>query len=1204
MLNEIRQAMRADTLADEASIVESLIAQADLSEAERAAISERAADFVRKVRASGEVGVMEAFLAEYGLSTKEGVALMCLAEAMLRVPDAKTVVELIRDKITPHDWGAHLGDSGSILVNASTWALMLTGKVLDESAESVVGALHSLTRRLGEPLLRKAVGQAMKEMGAQFVLGRDMEEAMRRGRPMEAKGYSYSYDMLGEAARTDADALRYHRSYADAIAAIAKVADKDDIRDNPGISVKLSALHPRYEQGQRETMLPVLTERLLVLARAAAAAGIGLNIDAEEADRLDLSLDVIEASLKDPGLAGWDGFGVVVQAYGRRARHVLDWLHALARDHDRRIMVRLVKGAYWDTEIKLAQVMGLADYPLFTRKAHSDVSYIACARKLLGMTDRIYPQFASHNAHSIAAILEMAGEERRSFEFQRLHGMGEALHDTVKSAAGSRCRIYAPVGAHRDLLAYLVRRLLENGANSSFVNQIVDESVAPETIAQDPLALARSWDCRPNDKIPAPLEIFGARRNAQGWNLTDPVDLARIEAGRQPFAAPYRWSAAPITAAAGKGPTRQIGNPAKPEDIVGTVEESEPEQVRAAVGIALEAFPAWSARPAAERRAILLCVADLYEAHTAEFLALACREAGKTLLDGVAEVREAVDFLRYYAEEGMRLAADGTARGVIACISPWNFPLAIFTGQIAAALSAGNAVVAKPAEQTPLIAARAIGLMHEAGVPPEVLQLLPGDGPAVGGPLTSDPRIAGVCFTGSTEVAKLIDRQLAESAPDAMLIAETGGLNAMIVDSTALMEQAVRDIVNSAFRSAGQRCSALRVLYVQKEVEADLLEMLYGAVDALRLGDPWQLATDVGPVIDGEARDAIAAYVAAGKAKGKLLKSCKEPDSGLFVPPAVLKVSGIEEMEREVFGPVLHVASFKADDLEQVVAAVNARGYGLTFGLHTRIDSRVQEIVDSLHVGNLYVNRDQIGAVVGSQPFGGEGLSGTGPKAGGPFYVARFRKRALPGRQAVEAAASKALAPADLEKARKGLDASSWAEAKDRIARLRSALRGKAAEAVAAAAALDCGPVDLPGPTGESNQLFLPPRGLVLCLGPDGESLLAQAVQALALGNAVIAVAPGAAAALAPLLAADLPLAAFDAKLAEEAIARARFDALAFSGGSRAARDLRRALAGRDGPILPFIAETISPAAYCAERTVCIDTTAAGGNASLLSAVS
>ena len=659
-----------------------------------------------------------------------------------------------------------------------------------------------------------------------------------------------------------------------------------------------------------------------------------------------------------------------------------------------------------------------------------------------------------------------------------------------------------------------------------------------------------------------------------------------------------------MTAAAGKGPGRQVANPAKPDDIVGEVEESDPEQVRAAVGIALEAFPAWSARPAAERRAILLCVADLYEENTAEFLALACREAGKTLADGVAEVREAVDFLRYYAEEAMRLGADSAARGVIACISPWNFPLAIFTGQIAAALAAGNAVVAKPAEQTAMIAARAVALMHQAGIPAEVLQLLPGDGPSVGGPLTADPRIAGVCFTGSTEVAKLIDRQLAQSAPDAMLIAETGGLNAMIVDSTALLEQAVRDIVNSAFRSAGQRCSALRVLYVQKEVEAALLEMLYGAIDALSLGDPWQISTDVGPVIDGEARDGIAGYVTEMEKKGKMLKSSAAPADGLFVPPAVLKVDGIEDMSREIFGPILHVATFRAENLESVVKAVNARGYGLTFGLHTRIDGRVQEIVDSLHVGNLYVNRDQIGAVVGSQPFGGEGLSGTGPKAGGPLYVPRFRK----GKRVAEDLSSRvqgeALSLPAFDAARANLDGAPWVAARDRIARLRAALRGKAAEAVAAAAALDAGPVDLPGPTGESNQLSLPPRGLVLCLGPDGQSLLAQAVQALALGNAVVAAAPGAAAALSPLSGSVVPLAVLDGSASDELIEQASFDALAYCGGGEEAHRLRRALARREGPILPLIAERISPAAYCAERTVCIDTTAAGGNASLLSAVS
>ncbi|GAB5470774.1 MAG: bifunctional proline dehydrogenase/L-glutamate gamma-semialdehyde dehydrogenase PutA [Rhodospirillales bacterium] len=1202
-LEQIRERLRGATLADEATCVARLLEETALSPAERQTISERAAGLVRSVRSSGKVGVMESFLAEYGLSTKEGVALMCLAEALLRVPDGETVSALIRDKITPHDWGAHLGDSGSILVNASTWALMLSGKMMDESDGSVAGALHSLTRRLGEPVLRKAVAQAMREMGAQFVLGRDMEEALRRGRPQVAKGFSYSYDMLGEAARTDADAQRYHRAYAEAIAAIAKAAEADDLRDNPGISVKLSALHPRYERGQEAAMLPVLTERLGDLARAAAAARIGFNIDAEEADRLDLSLDVIARTLRDPALAGWEGFGVVVQAYGRRAGHALDWLHALAVSLDRRIMVRLVKGAYWDSEIKRAQVLGLADYPVFTRKAHSDVSYIACARKLLGMTDRIYPQFATHNAHSVAAVLEMAGNDRDGFEFQRLHGMGEALHDAVLAEAGTRCRIYAPVGAHRDLLAYLVRRLLENGANSSFVNQIVDAGVSPETIAADPLAQVRSWLGQPNPRIAKPARIFGARDNAAGWDLTDPLDLARIESGRRPFAAPHRWSAQPVTVSPlGAGESRAVMNPADRDERVGTVREAAAAEAEAAVGDAQAAFENWSGRSAEARRACLLAAAALYEETTEEFLALACREAGKTLADGVAEVREAVDFLRYYADQALLLPANTAARGVIVCISPWNFPLAIFTGQIAAALAAGNAVVAKPAEQTPLIATRAVALLHEAGIPAGALQLLPGDGVAVGAPLTADPRIAGVCFTGSTEVAKLIDRQLAESAPDAMLIAETGGLNAMIVDSTALMEQAVRDIVNSAFRSAGQRCSALRVLYVQEEVEARLLEMLFGAMDCLTLGDPWQLSSDVGPVIDEEARQGILAYLEEMTAKGALLKQLPPADRGLFVPPSVLRVSGIEAIEREVFGPVLHVARFKSGDLDQVVAAINAKGYGLTFGLHTRIDRRVQDLVDRLQVGNLYVNRDQIGAVVGSQPFGGEGLSGTGPKAGGPLYLRRFRKALQAAAEVVPVPGAQEIDLAALERAREALDWQAWAKAQDRIGRLRAALRGKAATAIAAAAGIDSGPVDLPGPTGEANQLFLPPRGLVLCLGPDGDSLLAQTVQALALGNGVIAAAPGARSALAALSGSGAPLAVLEGQLSGEALAEVDVDAVAYAGGGAAAAEIRRICARRAGPILTLITGVLAPAAYCAERSLCIDTTAAGGNASLLAA--
>ncbi len=776
----MRDEIRSHTLAPEADLVRDLARTTALDDTARARISARAADLVRAVRATGKVGMMESLLAEYGLSTREGVALMCLAEAMLRVPDSGTVDELIRDKITPHDWASHIGDSGSILVNASTWGLLLTGRVLDDDEGGVAGTLHGLVRRLGEPVIRRAVGQAMAEMGSQFVLGRTINEAMKRGRPMVAKGYTYSYDMLGEAARTDADALRYLDAYARAIDVIAGAASGSDVGTNPGISVKLSALHPRYERAQAETMLPVLSDRLLSLAEAAAKAGIGFNIDAEEADRLDLSLDVIERVLSSGSLKGWDGFGVVVQAFGRRAMPVLDWLHDLAARHDRRIMVRLVKGAYWDTEVKRAQVLGLADYPVFTRKTHTDVSYLAGARKLLSMTDRIYPQFATHNAHSVAAVLEMASD-KAAFEFQRLHGMGEHLHEAVRKSEGTRCRIYAPVGAHHDLLAYLVRRLLENGANSSFVNQIVDTTVPAEEIAADPVSKAEADGFHPNPAIPRPADIFAPRRNSAGWDLTDPVTLAEIDAGRAAFAAPYAWTAGPLTPAEGLGTAREVRNPARPSEVVGTVTEADAKMVVAAVGLAVEAQPGWFALGAPARATILRRAADLYEANAHEVFALTAREAGKTLADGVAELREAVDFLRYYAQEAETLG-DRPARGVIACISPWNFPLAIFTGQIAAALAAGNAVIAKPAEQTPLVACRATQWLHEAGVPAGVLQLLPGDGDGVGAPLTADPRLSGVCFTGSTEVAKLIDRQLARTAPQAMLIAETGGLNAMIVE--------------------------------------------------------------------------------------------------------------------------------------------------------------------------------------------------------------------------------------------------------------------------------------------------------------------------------------------------------------------------------------------------------------------------------------
>jgi RHH-type transcriptional regulator, proline utilization regulon repressor / proline dehydrogenase / delta 1-pyrroline-5-carboxylate dehydrogenase len=753
-LNELRAELRANHIPDEDAALARLVAMAALGEPERAAITERAVELVRAVRAASSPQMMEAFLAEYGLSTDEGVALMCLAEALLRVPDAETMDELIRDKIAPHDWSAHSGSSASIFVNASTWALMLTGRVLEEGDRGIEGTLRSMVRRLGEPVIRTAVAAAMREMGEQFVLGRTIGEAVSRGRSFIRKGYLYSFDMLGEAARTEADARRYGRAYSDAISSLNAGATDADIRRNHGISVKLSALHPRYEATQRAIVVPELSARLFPLALAARHARMGLNIDAEEADRLDISLDVIERVLSEPELRGWDGFGIVVQAYGPRAPYVIDWLHALARRLDRRIMVRLVKGAYWDSEIKRGQVLGLDGYPVFTRKTTTDISYIACARKLLSMTDRIYPQFATHNAHTVAAILAMAGD-RGAFEFQRLHGMGEALHEEVRRKEGTRCRIYAPVGAHSDLLAYLVRRLLENGANSSFVHQIVDKHVPAGEIARDPFEVAARQGGARNPAIPAPADIFRPQRgNARGWDLSDPVELERTLDARNSFEAPHRWAFAPASTPGGT--MRTVRNPTDPSDVAGEVAEADPDAVADAVSGALGASAAWAATPVARRAEMLLSAADLYEQHAAELFALCAREAGKTLADAVAELREACDFLRYYAGQAEAAEAGTSARGVIACISPWNFPLAIFTGQVAAALVTGNAVVAKPAEQTPLVAMRAVELLYEAGIPKDLLRLVCGDGPSVGAPLTADPRIAGVCFTGSTEVARAI----------------------------------------------------------------------------------------------------------------------------------------------------------------------------------------------------------------------------------------------------------------------------------------------------------------------------------------------------------------------------------------------------------------------------------------------------------------
>ncbi|MDS1309118.1 bifunctional proline dehydrogenase/L-glutamate gamma-semialdehyde dehydrogenase PutA [Marinobacter xiaoshiensis] len=1197
-LANCRQAVRDYYLEDEYKVIHEMIADAQLSEADRKMISARAADLVRSVRKSAKSTIMEKFLAEYGLTTKEGVALMCLAEALLRVPDNTTINALIEDKITSGNWGAHVGKATSAFINSTTVALLMTSNLLKDSDRHTVGdTLRKLVKRLGEPVVRTVAGQAMKEMGRQFVLGRDIEEAQSEAESYMAKGYTYSYDMLGEAARTDADARRYYESYSRAIDSIAKNC-KGDVRKNPGISVKLSALLARYEYGQKERVMNELVPRALELAKKAAAANMGFNIDAEEQDRLDLSLDVIEAIMSDPTLANWEGFGVVVQAFAKRAAHTLDWLYALSEKLDRRIMVRLVKGAYWDAEIKRAQVMGLTDFPVFTRKACSDVAYIACAKKLVGMSDRIYSQFATHNAHSVSAVRELASSAGlKNYEFQRLHGMGESLHNQVLSESGVPCRIYAPVGKHSDLLAYLVRRLLENGANSSFVNQIVDTSITPEEIARDPIDVVQKLGKNLSSQaILRPTELFGAkRRNSKGWDITDPVTVARINDGRGAFRT-HLWVGGPLIAADTTGTeVLEVKNPANPEDLVGHITHANEADVNAAIAAAEQGFTGWSATSAEDRAACVRKVGDLLEENAHELFALTTREAGKSLLDGVAEIREAVDFAQFYANEGLRNKDNGEARGIICCISPWNFPVAIFAGQVLANLAAGNVVVAKPAEQTSLLAVRVVEMMYEAGIPRDAIQLLPGTGATVGTALTSDSRVAGVCFTGSTATAQRINKVMTENmAPDAPLVAETGGLNAMIVDSTALPEQVVRDVLASSFQSAGQRCSALRMLYVQKDIADNLLEMLYGAMEELGIGDPWALSTDVGPVIDEAARKKIIDHCDKFEREGRMLKKLPVPEKGLYVSPAVLRVSGIEELEEEIFGPILHVATFEAKDIDKVVDAINAKGYGLTFGIHSRVDNRVDQVVARIKVGNTYVNRNQIGAIVGSQPFGGEGLSGTGPKAGGPQYVRRFLKGANVERPAEPGA--KTIDGKKLDGLVSSLGKLSVAAPKARI-EVMEPIFGKLPEP------LDAYPEELPGPTGELNRLSNHARGTVLCLGPDKETALAQAAMALSQGNKVVVIAPGVEDVVARATPAGLPLVGVDGLLDPEVLVNAvGFEAVVSCANQALLRKYRQALAKRDGALIPLITEHTLDQRFVIERHLCVDTTAAGGNASLIAA--
>jgi RHH-type proline utilization regulon transcriptional repressor/proline dehydrogenase/delta 1-pyrroline-5-carboxylate dehydrogenase len=1010
----LRAAIEDVNRRDEAAADAIILAEAKLSPAANKRIAATAHRLVAGVREKGPArGGIDAFLHEYTLATPEGVALMCLAEALLRIPDSETIDRLIRDKITAADWQSHLGHSGSMFVNASTWALMLTGRMFRQDAgeHDLSHALHRFVARSGEPVVRQAVLAAMRILGRQFVMGRTIGEALDRAKPTEQHGYRHSYDMLGEAARTARDAERYHDAYATAIAAIGAAAEGRAIEDAPGISVKLSALHPRYEMAQRERVMRELVPRLADLAGKAKAAGIGFTVDAEEADRLDLSLDVIETLAGMPELTGWDGFGLAVQAYQKRAPAVIDWLADLAARTKRRLMARLVKGAYWDSEIKRAQERGLATYPVYTRKVATDVSYLDCARKLFAEPAAFYPQFATHNAHTLAAVLELAGQ-RTDWEFQRLHGMGEALYETIVGPEGMNlpCRVYAPVGSHEDLLAYLVRRLLENGANASFVNRIVDERQPIDAIIADPVAELAALAEKPHPNIPLPHDLYRPERaNSAGVDLSDRRALGELREGLATALANSATAGPIIGSDENSGDGVAVFDPSDRRRQIGTVISANPTAVETALSAAARAAPVWDRTPAAERAAILDRAAEFYERDRCALMALIIREGGRTIPAALSEVREAADYLRYYAVraradfaeplalpgptgERNRIALHG--RGVFACISPWNFPLAIFTGQIAAALAAGNAVIAKPAEQTPLTAAAAIRRLLAAGIPGDVLHLLPGSGEAVGGALVADPRIAGVAFTGSTETARAINLALAQRpGPIVPLIAETGGQNAMIVDSSALPEQVVADVLTSAFDSAGQRCSALRLLYVQDDIAPRLLPLLAGAMEELSIGDSALLTTDIGPVIDNAARLALEKHSERMSRDGRLLYQCPLPsdiEHGTFFAPRAFEIDSARRLTGEAFGPILHIVRWPGDRLDAVIDEIAATGFALTLGIHSRIDGTVRHILDRLGVGNAYVNRNMIGAVVGVQPFGGERLSGTGPKAGGPRYLYRF----------------------------------------------------------------------------------------------------------------------------------------------------------------------------------------------------------------------
>ncbi|WDF74628.1 bifunctional proline dehydrogenase/L-glutamate gamma-semialdehyde dehydrogenase PutA [Novosphingobium sp. KACC 22771] len=1145
----LRRAITQAARRAEPNCIADLIEAATAPEAMRGTIAETARSLVIALRAKGQRGGVESLVKEYALSSQEGVALMCLAEALLRIPDNATRDALIRDKIARGDWQAHLGAGRKLFVNAATWGLIVTGRLVGANSDGSLGAaLTRLIARAGEPLIRRGVDMAMELMGEQFVTGETIEEALKRARRLEAQGFAYSYDMLGEAATTAEDAERYWRDYENALHAIGKAAAGRGPYAGPGISIKLSALHPRYARAQQGRVMDELLPRVRALAVLAREYDIGLNIDAEEAERLEISLDILEALALDSALAGWNGLGFVVQAYGKRCPKVIDWIIDLARRSERRIMVRLVKGAYWDSEIKKAQVDGMADFPVFTRKVHTDVSYIACARRLLEARDAVFPQFATHNAQTLATIYHLAGPDFApgDWEFQCLHGMGEPLYEEVVGAGklNRPCRIYAPVGTHETLLAYLVRRLLENGANSSFVHRIWEESLSPQDLAQAPADEARSIQPfgAPHPVVTLPAHLYGQRRNSSGLDLADESVLAALSRDLQASAA-QTWQAAPmIPGLSVIRPPQEIRNPADRRDRVGRVSLTLERDVGLAFAKAARAAAGWRETPPAQRAAMLERAADLLEGQMGVLIGLIIREAGKSPGNAVAEIREAVDFLRYYADQARKTLNEAhTPIGPVVCISPWNFPLAIFVGQIAAALAAGNPVLAKPAEETPLIAAQAVSILHQAGVPEEVLQYLPGAG-EIGAALVAHPDVAGALFTGSTQVAKHIQRELARhDGPPAVLVAETGGQNAMIVDSSALAEQVTGDVLSSAFDSAGQRCSALRILCLQEDIATRQLAMLKGALGELRVGNPDRLSTDIGPVITEEACGTIAAHIERMRASGCPVWQAplgEETGHGSFIAPTIIEIESIDQIGGEVFGPVLHVLRYAREDLGAVVNAINATGYGLTFGLHTRLDETIAEVTGAVAAGNIYVNRNTIGAVVGVQPFGGRGLSGTGPKAGGPLYLGRLVR----DRPALDL-------PLD------------WTG-------------------------------ELPGPVGERNLYRLHPRGRVLAAAHSRSGMAAQMEAARSAGNDVDLLWLGEGAAPKGAIASLPAINAYGAILIEP---------------GPQVHDLMQQIAAMDGPI-PLVQQADGQGHYrpdwlVEEQTISINTTAAGGNAALMAQV-